>query len=98
MTLHRSTRRRPPPAWSTPEHDDWRGEALCREVDPDLFFPEKGGDIRPAKKVCGMCSVTAECLAEILQQPDADGIWGGTSRNDRVKIRQRAAADSAVAA
>ena len=37
--------------------------ALCAQVDPELFFPEKGQPSAPAKAVCARCPVTALCLA-----------------------------------
>ena len=31
---------------------DWTLDALCAQVDPEAFFPEKGGSTREAKSVC----------------------------------------------
>ena len=36
----------------------WAG-ALCAQVDPELFFPEKGEPTRDAKAVCAACPVRA---------------------------------------
>ena len=46
---------------------DWRHEAACREVDPELFFPIGNSgpallQIDEAKQVCRRCSVMDECL------------------------------------
>lgn len=70
----------------------WRDDALCREVDMELFFPEKGGTTRPAKSVCAACAVRAECLAEALAGDIRYGVWGGTSERERRKLKRGVAA------
>lgn len=57
--------------------DDWQSRGVCREVDPELWFPEKGGSTREAKKMCRRCPVSAECLAYGLANEEKFGIWGG---------------------
>ena len=51
---------------------DWRHRALCRDEDPELFFPI--GNTGPAivqldqaKAVCRRCTVTDECLSWALE-------------------------------
>ena len=65
----------------------WQDRALCAEVDPEIFFPEKGGSTREAKAVCRVCEVRADCLEFIMQPGNADaarfGIWGGLSERER---------------
>jgi len=66
---------------------DWRDHALCAEVDPDLFYPEKGSDSGvAAKKVCRACPVTAECLAYALEMGEEHGVWGGMSPQQRRRL------------
>jgi hypothetical protein len=70
----------------------WRDRALCRDVDPDLFFPLGDGplgqrQIAQAKSVCAGCPVIAECLAFALSQLP-DGIAGGTTPAERVALRR----------
>jgi WhiB family redox-sensing transcriptional regulator len=68
---------------------DWRALALCAEVDPELFFPNKGESSRPAKRICAVCEVRAECLQDALDRGEQFGVWGGTSeRERRVLARQ----------
>jgi WhiB family redox-sensing transcriptional regulator len=67
----------------------WRDEALCAQVDLDLFFPEKGEGNRDAKRVCRTCPVQTACLEEALLA-DVEGIWGGLSQKERRHL-QRAA-------
>ena len=35
----------------------WADEAKCLNADPDVFFPEKGGSTREAKRICAECTV-----------------------------------------
>lgn len=67
----------------------WRDSALCSQVDPDLFFPEKDGRASLAKKVCLACDVRTECLEYALANDERHGIWGGLSEKGRRKISAR---------
>jgi hypothetical protein len=45
----------------------WRNEALCRDTDPELFFPvgntgDAIGQIELARTVCNDCQVRSQCL------------------------------------
>jgi WhiB family redox-sensing transcriptional regulator len=64
----------------------WRESALCRQVDPELFFPEKGEPAAPAKKVCARCEVRTDCLTEALERCERYGIWGGLSTRERLTL------------
>jgi WhiB family redox-sensing transcriptional regulator len=79
----------PMPSWTpiTTDGDSWRLDALCAETDPEAFFPEKGGSTREAKRVCGGCTVRAECLEAALTNDERFGIWGGLSERERRRIR-----------
>jgi WhiB family transcriptional regulator, redox-sensing transcriptional regulator len=77
--------------------DEWRDHALCRDTDPDLFFPvgttgQALVQIDHAKRVCGECSVTSQCLDFALATNQDSGIWGGLSEEERRVIRRRRAA------
>lgn len=69
--------------------DEWQQRALCPQVDPEVFFPEKGGSTREAKKVCSSCEVQAECLEYALGNEERFGIWGGLSERERRKLKKR---------
>lgn len=71
-----------PPAW-------W-ADGLCAQVDPGLFFPDKGGSTREAKAVCAACPVRAECLEYALAHDERFGIWGGTSERERRRLKRGA--------
>jgi WhiB family redox-sensing transcriptional regulator len=68
----------------------WQTDALCAQTDPEAFFPEKGGSTRDAKKVCGTCTVRADCLEYALANDERFGIWGGLSERERRRLRKRA--------
>jgi WhiB family redox-sensing transcriptional regulator len=67
----------------------WRDLALCAEVDPELFFPEKGESSRPAKRVCAGCEVRAECLQYALDHSERFGVWGGLSERERRELARQ---------
>ncbi|MEO7803626.1 MAG: WhiB family transcriptional regulator [Actinomycetota bacterium] len=68
----------------------WQGKARCNEVDPEIFFPERGGSSKAARTVCNDCSVRLECLRYALANREQFGIWGGTSERERRKLRRLA--------
>ena len=65
----------------------------CHGVDPELFFPisitgRAMPQINSAKAVCGGGTVRRNCLSyALLTMPD--GIWGGTTREERIAMRLR---------
>jgi WhiB family redox-sensing transcriptional regulator len=80
----------------------WRSDALCRDTDPELFFPvgttgQALVQIDHAKRVCGECSVRGACLDFAIATNQDSGIWGGLSEDERRNIRRaRAAAQRAA--
>lgn len=64
----------------------WMDEALCAQVDTELFYPEKGGSTRQAKQTCTSCPVREQCLAYALENDERHGIWGGLSERERHKL------------
>lgn len=74
----------------------WRKQAICRDTDPDLFFPVGTTgyalvQIERAKQVCGECPVHVDCLDYALETNQDSGIWGGTSEEERRNLRRRLA-------
>jgi WhiB family redox-sensing transcriptional regulator len=67
--------------------DDWRPHAACKDVGPDLWFPERGEDDRNARAICHQCPVRAECLSVAMNDPYMVGTWGGVSFKQRKEIR-----------
>ena len=69
-------------------------DAACRDVDPELFFPD--GDIRSAraqvktaKLICRGCPVSATCLNWALASGQEAGIWGGLTEDERRGLHRR---------
>jgi WhiB family redox-sensing transcriptional regulator len=86
----------PPPTTARDGERDWRLDAACAEVDPELFFPEPGQvpQATQAKAVCAGCAVRGPCLQAALHGPQArddhSGIFAGTTARERVALRGRA--------
>jgi WhiB family transcriptional regulator, redox-sensing transcriptional regulator len=75
------------------DFDDWRDSAACRDTDPDLFFPVGTTgpaieQIEAAKAVCRECEAQTACLEFALATNQESGIWGGTSEEERRKLRK----------
>ena len=76
------------------QDDGWRDRAACRDMDPDLFFPigttgPALDQIESAKGICRVCPVRELCLEYALATNQEAGIWGGTSEEERRKLRKR---------
>jgi WhiB family redox-sensing transcriptional regulator len=81
----------------------WRKDAICRDTDPDLFFPVGSTgyalvQIDRAKRVCGECPVSQDCLQYAIDTNQDSGIWGGTSEEERRQIRRHLAGRATKAA
>jgi WhiB family redox-sensing transcriptional regulator len=75
---------------------DWRNSAVCREEDPELFFPVGNSgpallQIEEAKAVCRRCPVINRCQQWALENNQQDGVWGALSENERRSLKRRAA-------
>ena len=73
--------------------DDWRRAAACRNTEPDLFFPvgttgPAVDQIDAAKRVCRSCDAMEPCLDFALATNQESGVWGGTSEEERRKLRK----------
>lgn len=69
--------------------EKWMESAVCASADPEEWFPEKGVRAAKAKKICATCPVIDECLQFAIDNNEV-GIWGGTSRRERVRLMRRA--------
>lgn len=75
---------------------DWRHSALCRDEDPELFFPVGNSgpallQIAEAKAVCARCPVREQCLEWALATGQDAGVWGGLSEDERRSLKRRRA-------
>ena len=75
-------------AGRSPQDLDWQDDGLCKESDPEAFFPEKGGSTREAKRICLGCEVKDACLEYALANDERFGIWGGLSERERRRIKR----------
>jgi WhiB family transcriptional regulator, redox-sensing transcriptional regulator len=72
---------------------NWRAASACLNTDPDVFFPVAVGtaaakQIARALRICQGCSVRQQCLDFAMRSGEKDGIWGGTTPEDRVRARR----------
>mgnify|MGYP001548914934 FL=1 len=72
---------------------DWRNDAACRDVDPDLFFPIGTTGIAveqvdAAKRVCTTCVVREPCLEFALASNQDAGVWGGLTEDERRTLKR----------
>jgi AraC-like DNA-binding protein len=85
----------PPPVERADGERDWRLDAACADVDPELFFPDPGQvpHAAAAKQVCAGCAVRGPCLEAAVHGPQARddhaGIFAGTTARERVRLRGR---------
>lgn len=72
----------------------WESSARCFGIGPDLFFgPERReGDRKRrerearAKAICMQCPVRIPCLVGALERDEQEGVWGGTTPEDRMTM------------
>jgi WhiB family redox-sensing transcriptional regulator len=81
----------------------WRKDAACRDTNPELFFPvgttgQALVQIEQAKQVCQQCPVQSACLDFALTTNQDSGVWGGTSEEERRKLRRAWVARNKAAA
>jgi WhiB family redox-sensing transcriptional regulator len=67
----------------------WFVDAECRRHGPSKMYPDwnRPVAVREARAVCAPCPVRAECLEYALSTNEPYGVWGGYTRDERVKIR-----------
>ncbi len=82
--------------WKAADDNPWR-DAVCAQVDPDLFHPHKGQSPREARRICANCPLTriedggnGFCLEQALAGNEF-GVWAGTTERQRRRMTRRAA-------
>ena len=68
--------------------EEWKLEGICRTADPEEWFPEIGSHPVMAKRMCALCPVMDNCLADALTRGEYWGVWGGLSSRERRGLRQ----------
>ena len=72
---------------------EWRAESACLNTDPDVFFPVAVGSaaskqVERAMRICADCTVRQQCLDFAIRSGEKDGIWGGTTPDERIRVRR----------
>lgn len=77
----------------------WADEALCAQVDPELFFSQAsaryehkadGERESMAKSICRRCPVLRDCRTYAMDHPELEGIWGAMTEKERRQARKEA--------
>ena len=83
------------PKRSGPSAPLFDGTQACAGRDLELFFPATGGSARTraAKRLCASCRFLEPCreyaiTAQGVPGVYVDGVWGGTTRLERLEIRR----------
>jgi len=81
-----STLRRAEPA---PYPSTTTAHPACQGTDTEIFFPiGPAASSARAKAFCRVCHIRAACLKYALAY-DVHGVWGGTTRPERNRIRRQ---------
>lgn len=67
----------------------WVTDNPCR-LAPQLFHSEGPASQARAKQLCASCPYTQLCLDNALAMEDDEGIWGGTTPEERRCMREHA--------
>lgn len=71
----------------------WRAAGACTSADPDLFFPVSAVGVaaeqaEQACRICADCEVRRQCLEFAMEHAEMEGIWGGTTPEQRMRARR----------
>lgn len=81
--------------YALPDRAAWMDQhaetAVCAEIDPEVWFPAKGGSPREAKRLCRSCLLLDACREWALAHPSEtrEGVWGGMTEEGRRAERRR---------
>lgn len=76
----------------TSELHAWRDQAACLGADPEIFFPITvtgplhDASVTAARGICQGCAVINQCLDFALAEGIDDGIWAGTTPDERRRM------------
>lgn len=93
MIHRRSQTRAPSPDLERPT--DWRDQAACLGVDPEVFHPigdswtHHQADADIAKAICRQCPVVDECLEWAIGHGDKYAIAGGLTPAERAALKRK---------
>ena len=61
-------------------------QAVCRDMDTEIFFSSAAKDISTAKNACLKCPAQQACLDYALYSEEY-GVWGGKTPKERTLLR-----------
>jgi WhiB family redox-sensing transcriptional regulator len=73
------------------EERPWAAFAVCRDRDPDAFFPLTPAGESDAIRVCQGCPVQMDCLEFALEAKVRFGVWGGMTEKQRRALERQIA-------
>ena len=73
------------------EERPWAAFAVCRDRDPDVFFPVTEDGEPEAITICRGCPVRLDCLDFALEAKVRFGVWGGMTEKQRRSLNRRIA-------
>ncbi len=65
-------------------------DAKCREIDPDIFFPDgyqEPQEVRVVLSLCSHCPIFKDCY-DYAMQHDLYGWWAGTTQAERKQTQK----------
>lgn len=72
---------------------DWHNDAVCAQVDPELFYPERGRATKVVRKICFSCPVRLMCLEAAMDEESGErerfGFRGGLSPAERTDLAEK---------
>ena len=66
---------------------EWMDRAACKNMDTAVFFQTSTVKIAESMRHCVVCPVRGDCLAHALAHSDMVGVFGGTTTDDRRRLR-----------
>jgi WhiB family redox-sensing transcriptional regulator len=79
----------PPAACGTPPVAALPDRACAAVPDPLVFFPENNTQLAEALRICRRCPHRQPCKDWAVATGQPDGVWGGTTANERRNLIRR---------
>mgnify|MGYP003142716650 CR=1 FL=1 len=55
----------------------------CKNLEVEMFFPNRGLPKKEVVRICGACPVREECLSFAVLNGERQGMWGGLTSGAR---------------
>ena len=86
-----------------PYHPAWTVDAICRQCDPNGWYPQPGTDVSAPVRVCRTCPVKQQCLDYAMAKEVGTlktrrhGIYGGLFAKQRIALEPQWLAEQVAA-